>query len=304
MKPYLRSIAYALLVAVSLYYGHRFFTGDWPAALDAWRERGGIVLLAIAVNLAGLTMDALCWQWTYARLGLRVPLALSLPVYFTVHAAAVMPLQTGRLVRPDAAARATGTPLGKALRAEAVLLYIDLSALGMTILALNGWLAATWLGLPPLAPVLASLALFAALCGALTLANLLAPLLLPTKHALPPRFWWHRHTVGILLLRCLDWCCVGLVLYLLLRGLQSAPDAPRAMLTALVSNFAGAGSGLPGGIGATEGVLGWLLHQARLPAAHLALSVALYRLITFWMLIPLGWLAVLWVNAALRRDQA
>jgi uncharacterized membrane protein YbhN (UPF0104 family) len=302
VKRHLRSIAYALLIAVSVYYGYRFFGSDWPAALNAWRERGGIVLLAIGVNLAGVAMDALCWHWTYARLGVRVPFALALPVYFTVHAAAVMPLQAGRLVRPDAAARAADTSLASALRAEAVLFYFDVSALGMSILALNGWLAATWLGFPPAAPGTAMLALGAALCGTLTLASLLAPLLLPAAHALPPGFWWHRQTLGILLLRCLDWCCVGMVLYLLLRGLEGAPEAPRAMLTALVSNFAGAGSGLPGGIGATEGVLGWLLQQARLPAAHLALSVALYRLITFWMLIPLGWLALLWANAALRRS--
>ena len=57
-------------------------------------------------------------------------------------------------------------------------------------------------------------------------------------------------------------------------------------------------TGLPGGIGATEGILGASLSFRQVPVEHLAVAVAAFRMITFWIWIPVGWLALL----ALRRE--
>jgi uncharacterized membrane protein YbhN (UPF0104 family) len=54
----------------------------------------------------------------------------------------------------------------------------------------------------------------------------------------------------------------------------------------------GVATGLPGGIGATEGLLGAALKVRSVPIEHLAIAIAAFRLITFWMWIPIGWIAI------------
>jgi uncharacterized membrane protein YbhN (UPF0104 family) len=49
---------------------------------------------------------------------------------------------------------------------------------------------------------------------------------------------------------------------------------------------------LPGGIGVTEGILGASLRFRSVPVEHLAIVVAAFRLFTFWIWIPIGWLAL------------
>ena len=45
-------------------------------------------------------------------------------------------------------------------------------------------------------------------------------------------------------------------------------------------------------IGATEGLLGASLKVRSVPVEHLAIAVAAFRLVTFWMWIPVGWIAI------------
>jgi uncharacterized membrane protein YbhN (UPF0104 family) len=59
----------------------------------------------------------------------------------------------------------------------------------------------------------------------------------------------------------------------------------------------GVSTGLPGGIGATEGMLGAALSWIKIPADQLALTVGGFRIAVFWIWIPIGWAAL----AVLRR---
>jgi uncharacterized membrane protein YbhN (UPF0104 family) len=54
----------------------------------------------------------------------------------------------------------------------------------------------------------------------------------------------------------------------------------------------GASSGAPGGVGVTDGLLGASLRWMDVPLEHLALVVLGFRLATFWIWIPLGWVAL------------
>jgi uncharacterized membrane protein YbhN (UPF0104 family) len=63
----------------------------------------------------------------------------------------------------------------------------------------------------------------------------------------------------------------------------------------------GVSTGLPGGIGATEGIIGASLRLRSVPTEYLAIGIAAFRLITFWMWIPIGWLALAVVNRRLSR---
>ena len=51
-------------------------------------------------------------------------------------------------------------------------------------------------------------------------------------------------------------------------------------------------SGSPGGVGVVDGVLGASLHWMEVPAEHMALVVLGFRLASFWLWIPIGWIAL------------
>jgi len=63
----------------------------------------------------------------------------------------------------------------------------------------------------------------------------------------------------------------------------------------------GVSTGLPGGLGATEGIIGASLRLRSVPMEHLAIAIAAFRLITFWMWIPIGWAALAVVNRRIAR---
>ena len=65
-------------------------------------------------------------------------------------------------------------------------------------------------------------------------------------------------------------------------------EAPRHLL--------GAASGMPCGLGVVEGYLGATFHSVHVPGEHLTLAVGAFRLITFWLWIPVGWVALTWLG--------
>jgi uncharacterized membrane protein YbhN (UPF0104 family) len=210
-------------------------------------------------------------------------------------------MQLGRLVRSDAIGISGIGKTSSSVQAEVSLFFLDLTALLSLLGALAVYLGLTSIGGTDMrlnaALAIASYGLLAA--TALTGATLGAKLLGGTRLAYPRRFWSCPGALGALALRTADWGCAGIILYILTRGLPGELGLPRICFAALLSTLVGSGSGLPGGIGATEGVLGWLLGLMQLPMAHLVIAVGLYRLITFWAQVPVGWAAVAWVNRCL-----
>ncbi len=64
---------------------------------------------------------------------------------------------------------------------------------------------------------------------------------------------------------------------------------------ASLSRLIGSGTSISGGIGAIEGFLGVSLRIMEIPAKHIILAVGAYRLVTYWVLLPVGWIALLFV---------
>jgi uncharacterized membrane protein YbhN (UPF0104 family) len=60
----------------------------------------------------------------------------------------------------------------------------------------------------------------------------------------------------------------------------------------------------PGGIGVVEGTLSVLLIACHVPAATAIAGVMLYRIISFWVLVPIGWGAIGILLAMRRRGRA
>ncbi|MFM1919745.1 MAG: Lysylphosphatidylglycerol synthase region [Candidatus Hydrogenedentota bacterium] len=287
MMQRLRLVIVSLLACVTVFVAWRFLREDGIEALRAWRGNLGWVALAIAVNLIGVAMDALCWTWTYRRCGLAVRGRVGLALFASVYALQFLPAQTGRLVRPEAARRLGLGTLRRGIEAEASLVYLDLSAVALLIVSLALW---QW---HPAAGLAAGLTLATA---ALAAAGIVARLLPAWAAALRPSLFWSLPGALCLGLRVLDRCMIGTVMLVLLWPVAGPVAYARVALYALIGDSAGSASGMPGGLGVAEPVLGWLLQMAELPAAQIVIVVGLYRLITFWAMVPLGWAAWLYVQ--------
>jgi len=289
LRKHARLVGFLLLAGVTAYFLYEFAVSDWPHAVATWKGRGWALGLAVPLNFVGIACDYCAWRWCYARFNLHPAGGMSIPLYFSVYAAQLVPMQLGRLIRPDAAVRLELGRLGKAVQAEAVLFYLDVTALGAAIAGTFCMLLVPW-GTPVV--VLGAIAL------ALVLAHGVAERVAGTRLALPTAFWLRWQNLAIVALRMIDWFILGVILYTLVWNLPGDLDLLRTCFFVLVSSFIGSGTGIPGGLGATEGVLGWLLTLAELPAAHLAIAVGVFRIVTFWLQLPLGWLALLRVNHA------
>jgi uncharacterized membrane protein YbhN (UPF0104 family) len=153
-------------------------------------------------------------------------------------------------------------------------------------------------------PLLAPLAALAVIGVSLAVGNRIARLLSGTRLELPAGFWWSWQTVAIVLVQASGWMAHGLAFYMVARMLPGDFGAWQALFLAPASAVLGIGSGLPGGIGATELLLGASLGFNGVPQADLAVGVAAFRVVTFWALLPIGWIALLWSSRRVRRQAA
>jgi uncharacterized membrane protein YbhN (UPF0104 family) len=196
----------------------------------------------------------------------------------------LLPAQMGRLIRPDAVVRMGLARYGKALRAEATVLTLDVIAILSLIASLFAFLASPWLGPPVLLVVVA---------GMLVAGNRLALLLKKTRLRMSPGFWWRWQTFTIALMQMGGWVAHGAALYLLIRPLTPDPTLFTTVLSTSLVSCGASATGIPGGVGVAEGGLGSWLAMVGVPAVHLAAIVSVFRLVTFWIWLPIGWLALI-----------
>ena len=109
---------------------------------------------------------------------------------------------------------------------------------------------------------------------------------------------------AIVLIQMSGWLVHGFALYVLIAQLPGEITLWDPLFYAATSSVLGVGSGLPGGVGATEGLLGAALGMMKIPAEHLAFAVGGFRLATFWIWIPIGWLALGYVQRVAQRRNA
>jgi uncharacterized membrane protein YbhN (UPF0104 family) len=112
----------------------------------------------------------------------------------------------------------------------------------------------------------------------------------------PHRFWWSKSSFAIVGIEAAGWAMHGIAFFILVADLPGDLTVWDALFYAPGSAVLGVVTGLPGGVGATEGLLGTALRFHQVPAEHLALVVGAFRIITFWLRLPIGWLALAWVK--------
>lgn len=286
-----RSWALVLLAVVTVYGVYQFLTGDWEAAASFWRDKLAVIPWVCVLAVLDVALEAVGWMWVYERLGIKAFDFGGVNAYLAGRSGLLLPAQLGRLIRPDAMLRLKRGGLRHCLKAEAVAFLLDSTSVVALLAAL---LAYT---LSPLAAPLAALAVIVVL---LFLGDQLTNYLTGTRLELPAAFWWRWSTLAIILVEMAGWAAHGFALFLVIRGLPGEATLWDALFYGPASSVLGVATGLPGGIGATEGLLGASMRIMSIPGEHLVLAVGAFRLITFWLWLPIGWLAL----AVLRRRVA
>jgi uncharacterized membrane protein YbhN (UPF0104 family) len=259
-----------------------FLTGDHTEALAHWRSRLGILPLIALLACLDVAIEGVAWIWTYDRMGIRSRDSGGVLAYLSGRAGLLLPAQLGRLVRPDAMARMKRGTMAACLKPEAAVFVLDATS----VVALIAGLATAMV-----APIAAPFVAFAVIVVALLAGNVAGRVAAGTRMALPPEFWLSWKTFATVLVQMFGWAVHGLALYLVIRALGTVTLGD-TILYACGASVLGAGSGLPGGIGATEGLLGMSLSIMAVPAAYLAIAIGAFRLLTFWIWLPVGWLAL------------
>ncbi|UUZ65003.1 flippase-like domain-containing protein [Polaromonas sp. P1-6] len=283
----------------------------YAAALLVWGDSPG-VSLARLWSWTGLQAAVLCllnyalrglrWRLWMAHYGREFGWLQGLRLYLAGYAFTPTPGNVGEAVRGLMLAR---NPLGtgQSLAIFGAERLADLLCLLLLCLPAVGW------GLTQGAVQAAPALLVGLLAAGLLALAIALGLLLRYRAALLKRFAWLQDAWRCLAVRPLlwfaltlaAWAAQGVAVWLICRDL----GVHMALLTAAgfyaVAMVAGALSALPAGLGGTEAVLaGLLVAQSATPAQALTITV-LVRLLTLWLAVAIGLMALLY-SAAIRKE--
>lgn len=290
---YGRPLALLLLLLLTAYGIALFFLGEYSDIASGWRRHLlslGLALLLSALNIA---LDWGIWVTLCRRFGVMVGDRWGLLVFLSSFAANLVPMRAGRLLRPDGIGRLSRGRRVLGVQVEGICLFFE-GAGALTIIAF----VVAWHWQPWLAPFV-GLGVAATL---FTLASRIARLATGTPLEVPPSFWWSWQAWGLFAVSASGWLIDGLIFYLLMRGFPGALTWLQSVGVSSGAVVAGSGSGIPGGVGVVEVLLGFSLSLNAMPQAALAFSVAAYRLVNFWFWIPIGWIALTVLNRKLARE--
>jgi len=280
---YSRMFAFLLLGVITIYGLYQLMDSDWAEVSAYWKDHGQIIPILILISVFDVMLECLAWMWVYHRFGIEAFDRVGILAFLSGRAGLLMPAQLGRLIRPDAMLKQKRTSLSVALKAEAVIFALD----SISVVSLLAGLIVY-----RLYPVATPIVVLAIIITSMFLGNFVAERLTHTRLHLPAKFWWKTSTLLILLVCMAGWIAHGVALHVVVSELPGEMTLWDSLFFGPGSAVLGVATGLPGGIGATEGFLGASLRIRSVPVEHLAIAVAAFRLITFWMWIPIGWIAI------------
>ncbi|WP_411881995.1 lysylphosphatidylglycerol synthase transmembrane domain-containing protein [Polaromonas sp. YR568] len=288
-------------VVATAYAAALLVWGDSPKASLAllWSWTGA---QAAGLCLLNYLLRGLRWRLWMAHYGRHFGWAQGLRLYLAGYAFTPTPGNVGEAARGLMLAR---QPLGagQSLAIFGAERLADLLCLLLLCLPAAGWVLrhpAMQAASTPIGVLLAAAALvLLAVLGLLFKhrARLFArlPWLQEAWHCLALRPWlW----LGLTLTA---WAAQGVAVWLICHGMGVQIELLTAAGFYAVAMVAGALSALPAGLGGTEAVLtGLLVAQGATPAAALGITV-LARLLTLWLAVAIGVLALLY-SAAIRKE--
>jgi len=282
-----RWLGYVILAVVTLFGIREFAQGNWTDIAAYWTHKLPWMPVIVAFFFLDLLLEGVAWIWVYQRFGVHAKDRTGIAVYLSGNAGLLMPAQLGRLIRPDSMVRLGRARMSTCLKAEGAVFVLDALSVLALLVAMIAW---------RVQPALGPIAGFAVVAVVLFLGHRVADRLVGTKLHVPHRFWWSKTSFVIVAVEAAGWIMHGIAFYILVADLPGQLTLWDALFYAPGSAVLGVVTGLPGGVGATEGLLGTALRFREVPAEHLALVVGAFRIITFWLRLPIGWLALAWVK--------
>ncbi len=291
----------SVLLAGGGYLGVSLWAG-WQEVIAAFARIppwGFTVLLGL--SLLNYLLRFGRWQRYLRQLGHPQPLVISLLIYCSGFALTTTPGKAGEIVR-SVFLKALAVPYALSTAAFVSERLADL--LAILLLALPG------LGSFPRGETLMGLGIvmvsliFMVLLGSKRLTSLRAFFKAPrgkswrlVNHGLELLSNTRRlHRASLLpfsiSLSILAWGAEALGFHLLLSWLNFTPTLPQSFAIYALSMLAGALSFLPGGLGGTEAVMGYLLVWMGMPTPQAVAATVLIRLATLWFAVALGLLAL------------
>ncbi len=287
LRRHARLIALIILAAVTLYGVRELASAGWDGVLRYLRESPRILAFAVLWSIVDVGLECCSWMWVYSRLDVPIWTRRGAAAYLTGRAGLLLPAQLGRLIRPDSASRLGKAPLKTCLKAEAVVFLFD----SASVLALIVGLLA--LKLHPLA----ALAVFVAVAASVAaLGDWITGRMLHRSLSFPAGFWWSWQTPAIVLVQLCGWIAYGMALWVMVGDLPSDLSLWDVLFYSSGTSVLGVSTGLPGGIGATELLLGISLKMEELSSDYMVVIIAAFRIVTLWIWIPIGWLALVYVR--------
>jgi len=273
-------------------YGIYGFIKSGPSdAINFWKERQSAFLLIFVLSIIDIMLDYICWAWTFSFWGIKVRSRRGLAIFISAYAGLLMPVKMGNLLRPDGISRSGLGGFTESLEAEATVIVMDAMAALLIIACSAAQIINPKTTLPACLLVSAGMYLFLNFSDRLPLIK---------KAGLPPQIRGGWQSIILILIKSASWAAHGFALYFVLRGCPAGINAVHSMLIGTLSPLLGVSTGIPGGIGATESLLGISLSLEKLPANFIALAVTAFRLISFWIWIPAGWITLSLLNRKIK----
>ncbi len=297
------SLALALAVVIAL-----TFYADAPRLVAAFAQfQWQWLPLALAVTLINYLLRFLRWHYYLGVIGVKnVSPRDSLLIFLTGFSLTMTPGKLGEVLKSFLLKARAGTPVSHS--ASIVIAERLTDVLGMVLLAAVG------LGLYPLgAGALAAIVIATMILIAIVQSRALAQRLLDLAARLPfigkfanlARNLYEsaylllqfKPLVIALALSVAAWFAECVALLIILAGVGLAPSATLLLQATFIyaaASLFGAASLLPGGLGATEGGMAFLLEQITALARESAVAATLIvRVCTLWFAVLLGLIAVM-----------
>ncbi|MGC8737939.1 MAG: lysylphosphatidylglycerol synthase domain-containing protein [Candidatus Hydrogenedens sp.] len=248
--------------------------------INRWR----LFLFACSLRLLDWILDYYLWRCMLKKYSANVPIMKSVWIYLSSGAGIILPAQLGRALRGYIITKTTDISLSKAMSLEFLFLLCVFEGAFLIIIMSLGFYANTFL-----LPIILSLLILIMFPLFIKMSK---PLLSKFKISLADDLS-HPLFLIIFCIGCsIGWAVNGLIFYLLLGGKESGIYLTQAEMIVLGNLFLAICSGIPGGIGIVETTMSISLHWLKVQLPEIILVIGLFRIITFWIWIPVGWLAL------------
>lgn len=274
-----------LLVVLTIFGVYQIRGENFTEIKKLVLSRWGFFLIACPLRLLDWVLDYYLWRCVLRKYSSGIPFMKSVWIYLSQGAGVILPAQLGRALRSYVLTKTTDVSISKAIIIEIFyLLCVGVGAF-LVIFTSLGFYAHSFV--LPIILCLLMLLFFP------YLLKVLKPLLSKwniylSDESLNPYF------IILLCIGCsMGWAINGLIFYLLLGGKESGLYLSQVQMIILGNLFIATCSGIPGGMGLIETTIGVSLHWLHVQLPEIILVIALFRVITFWIWIPVGWFALI-----------